>query len=197
MGPNEIKKQETLEYRKPENVRDKETISQVVNIKFKIRNIKQDFNEEVYIVEPLPEDIILGARFIINNDMILDFKNKAIILNNQITSVANNQELEPIEMESILYSRLCCIREIDQLEETTLKNNITRYIKENGIIKETINKCEKCIRCKNNKKSDKTKSNIQARSSFQILCTDIFGPFELTDYVHNEIQNKGFFLTVE
>ncbi|KAG0440341.1 Pro-Pol polyprotein [Dictyocoela muelleri] len=82
---------------------------------------------------------------------------------------------------------------------TSLYYNLKRFYKIDNIksyIKKIIINCEKCIRCKKLKKSKIIRHKINSEKLMDVLCSDIFGPFDLSYFKHEEIENKGFILTI-
>lgn len=65
-------------------------------------------------------------------------------------------------------------------------------------IKEVVRNCETCLRNKKNKARKTVNYHITSKRLGEVLCSDIFGPFELEEYGKpSHINgNRGFFLTI-
>ena len=63
-------------------------------------------------------------------------------------------------------------------------------------IRDVCNKCEMCLLNKEINKKVHTNVSIKSRKPFEIISTDIFGPFELEGFGGEYVSNKGYLLTI-
>ncbi|KAG0440350.1 Transposon Tf2-8 polyprotein [Dictyocoela muelleri] len=82
---------------------------------------------------------------------------------------------------------------------SSLYNNLKPYYKIEDIknnIKKVVKKCNLCVRCKSKTNEKIKKYKITSNEKMKILCSDIFGPFDLRFFDNNNNSHKGFLLTI-
>ncbi|WUR03433.1 prp pol polyprotein-like [Vairimorpha necatrix] len=100
-------------------------------VEIRLAGLNKVTYEDVHILKNLPEKMILGSDFLLNNGWLLDYKNKRIIVNNAILPMIGAEEIETDEIDAILYDRILLIKEPKILNETNIPRRLTEYIKKN------------------------------------------------------------------
>ncbi|KAF9761302.1 Transposon Tf2-6 polyprotein [Nosema granulosis] len=109
-----------------------EHTNQSVDLEIRLESINVSILESLYVLERLPEDILLGNDFLFNNEIVLDYKNRVILVQNKPIAMIGRENIHPDEMDKILYERVLCIEEEEEmLLDKKVKEVLTEYIKEN------------------------------------------------------------------
>lgn len=81
----------------------------IVELEIELEGLKKTIREEAYVLNNLPEDLLLGNEFLLNSAIVLDFKNHVVIIDNKVIKMNDSEDKYPDEMDRIIYERLLCI----------------------------------------------------------------------------------------
>ncbi|KAF9760669.1 Transposon Tf2-6 polyprotein [Nosema granulosis] len=107
-----------------------ENTNHVVELEILLKDHNITLFEKLYVLEKLPENILLGNDFLFNNEIVLDYKNRVIFVKNQPIDMLGRDEIHPEEMDRILYERVLCIEEESKLN-SKVQEKLTEYIRKN------------------------------------------------------------------
>ncbi|KAG0435776.1 hypothetical protein DMUE_4541, partial [Dictyocoela muelleri] len=105
-----------------------EKTNKTVFIEFYAGDCVNSFKEVFYVLKDLPENLLLGGEFMFNNEVLLDYKNKVIIIQETVIPMIINKNLAQDEIEKILYDKLLVIDKKYNIEGTELEIILKEYI---------------------------------------------------------------------
>ncbi|KAF9763216.1 hypothetical protein NGRA_1418 [Nosema granulosis] len=72
----------------------------------KIEGSKRTYNIKFYVLESLPVPMILGNEFLINNDVVLNLKNRLIMIGDEVIRFEQDEN-DARDLDSVFYDRVC------------------------------------------------------------------------------------------
>ncbi|KAF9760824.1 Transposon Tf2-6 polyprotein [Nosema granulosis] len=108
-----------------------ERINHAVEVDISLKGFDRPVKEELYVLDSLPEDILLGNEFLFNNELVLDYKHRVIIMDKKIIPMKGNDEKYIDEIDEILYERLLIIDQEAEIADTELETQLKEYINDN------------------------------------------------------------------
>lgn len=139
-------------------------ISEKCNINFKIKQNKNEIKEDFYIFNNLPVELLLGNKFLTNNECKIDYKNFGIFIGNSFVPFSNQKLFDyRNDPENALLEATFIKRELnveEEIEQYKRINDRFTYINVDPI-KLQIKKDYKIIQSKQFPISYKYKENIQ------------------------------------
>lgn len=61
-----------------------EVTRNTVDVEIKIEGLERLLKENLYILDSLPEAILLGNEFLFNNELVLDYKNRVVMISDKM-----------------------------------------------------------------------------------------------------------------
>ncbi|WUR03323.1 DNA-damage inducible DDI1 domain-containing protein [Vairimorpha necatrix] len=108
-----------------------EIICKFTETKVFIHGISGPIKAEFYLLKELSKAVIIGSQFMLDNEMVLDFKNKFVIIDGKVLRMNETDDLTKDEIDNILFERIGLIKNKEILKGINLERNIKNYIKEN------------------------------------------------------------------
>ncbi|KAF9756154.1 Retrovirus-related Pol polyprotein from transposon opus [Nosema granulosis] len=107
-----------------------EKTNRTVDVEIQLKGIGRKIKESLYILDHPPETILLGNEFLFNNELVLDYKNRIILIDENVIPMIGKETINPDDMDRILYERLLCIEE-KPVNEKIVKEKLVEYLKDN------------------------------------------------------------------
>ncbi|KAF9761712.1 hypothetical protein NGRA_2437 [Nosema granulosis] len=107
-----------------------EKTRETVEVEIQLKGIQRLIKENLYVLDHLPEAILLGNEFLFNNELLLDYKNRVVVIDEKVIPMIGKETINPDEMDRILCERLLCIEETPE-EESQVRKELKEYLRDN------------------------------------------------------------------